>query len=97
MRVRPEIKAAATSLRRHVAAHAESIGTGHYEAVVTATEPLQVDILTLDMQATDENVTIGNALQAFLASDGPLAIGDTLGLIETEAGEFVAFEVLRDA
>jgi len=92
---RPEVKRAAAALRRHVRQHAASVGTGRYEAVVTSTSPLAADVLTLDMQVTAEDVTIGGALAAYFTAHGPLAVGDSLGLVETEPGEFVAFEVLR--
>lgn len=92
---RPEIRNLAGAVRRSARREAERRGTGRYEAVVLDAEPLRVDVLGLDLELTDDDITIGNALAAFLDDDGPLEEDDTLVLVETDDGDYTAVDVLR--
>lgn len=93
--MRPEIRELAGALRRSVVREHERRGGGRYEAEVLAVAPLRLDPLTLDVELDDDDVTLGNALGAHL-EDNPLEVGDTLVLLETSPGDYVAVDVLRD-
>jgi hypothetical protein len=92
----PAARQLAGAMRRSARREAERHGTGRYEGVVVDPDPLRVDVLGLDADLTDEDITIGNALAAHLDDDGPLEVDDVLVLIETEDGDYDAVEVLRD-
>lgn len=93
---RPEIRELASALRRSVQHEHARRGTGRYEGTVLSVDPLRVDVHGLDDDLTDDDITIGNVLQAHL-DDTPLQEDDTLMLVETEPGDYLALEVIRDA
>lgn len=90
----PEIRELAGALRRSVAREHERRGGGRYEAEVLAVDPLRLDPLTLDVELDDDDVTLGDLLEAHL-EDNPLEVGDTLVLVETTPGDYIAFDLLR--
>jgi hypothetical protein len=94
---RREIRDLAGAMRRASRREAVRHGTGRYEGVVLDPDPLRVDVLGQDVELTDDDITIGNALAAHLVAEGPLETDDVLVLVETETGDYDAVDVLRDA
>jgi hypothetical protein len=84
----------AGAVRRHVARTHERRGRGNYEGEIKSLSPLRVDTGSGDL-LTDDDVTIASSLASTLDST-PLRVGDTLVLVEPEAGDYTAIEVLRD-
>jgi len=91
----PEIRKLAGAMRRSAKREADRRGSGRYEGVVEHVDPLRVDVLGLDGDLDDDDITIGNALAAHL-DDEPLEVDDILVLVEDADGDYTAVEVIRD-
>jgi hypothetical protein len=91
----PAVQRLARSLRRHAAHQVHRHAARPVEAQVKAIDPLVLDVHGSEAILTDDDVTIGAALDAHFTADGPLEVGDTLVLVETDPGDYAAVDVLR--
>lgn len=94
MSPRPEVRNLAGAMRRAARREHARRGPGRYEGVVQRVSPLLVDVLGIDADLDDDDITIGDALAAYLVTT-PLAVNDVLVLVETEEGDYDAVDVLR--
>lgn len=90
---RPVIRRVARALQGHTERTVARKTTRSVEGVVHALNPLEVEVAGHDETLTDDDVTIARALEVHL-DDEPLAVGDTLVLVETEPGDYTAVDVL---
>ena len=91
---RPEAVALARALKATTAQTVERRSRASYEGIVRALDPLLLDVAGIDEQLTDDDVSIGRALAVHLDTT-PLAVGDTLVLVEVAPGDFDAVDVLE--
>ena len=85
----------ARAIRRGAQRHSERKGRSVSRAVITALDPLELDLLGSDMALDADDVDFSQEVERYDASEG-LNVGDTLSLIEVEEGDWIAVGVVSD-
>lgn len=89
---RAEVRALAAAIRKH--SHRQAMASRRaYYGIVTSVDPLAVDIAGVD-DSLDAEVAFDETVSLALDAE-PLAVGDTLALLEMADDDYIAVGITR--
>lgn len=88
-------KILAHAIRHGAKRHDQNAGRRVYRGTITSLSPLAIDLHGVDLNLDEDDVELSQEVERYKASEG-LQVGDQLGLIEVQDGDWIAVSVQSD-